>query len=56
MILFKSPRDLEQVSVLGRQVGDRQLQIDAYKKATQASFGHLMTDFDLHTDAKLKFG
>ena len=55
MILFKSPRDLEQIAVLGRQTGDRQLLIDAYKKATQAPFGHLMIDFDSHTDAKLKF-
>ena len=55
MILFKSPRDLEQIGVLGRQMGDRQLLIDAYKKATQAPFGHLMIDFDSHTDAKLKF-
>ena len=55
MILFRSPRDLEQISVLGRQMGDRQLLIDAYKKATQAPFGHLMIDFDSHRDAKLKF-
>ena len=55
MILFKSPRDLEQIGVLGRQMGDRQLLIDAYKKATQAPFGHLVIDFDSHTDAKLKF-
>ena len=54
-ILFKSPRDLEQIGVLGRQMGDRQLLIDAFKKATQAPFGHLMIDFDSHTDAKLKF-
>ena len=55
MILFKNPRDLEQIDVLGRQMGDRQLLIDANKKATQAPFGHLMIDFDSHTDAKLKF-
>ena len=55
MILFKSHRDLEQIGVLGRQMGDRQLLIDAYKKARQAPFGHLMIDFDSHTDAKLKF-
>ena len=55
MILFKSPRDLEQIGVLGRQMGHRQLLIDPYKKATQAPFGQLMTDFDSHTDAKLKF-
>ena len=55
MILFKSPRDLEQIRVLRRQMGDRQLLIDAYEKATQAPFGHLMVDFDSHTDAKLNF-
>ena len=32
MILFKSPRDLEQIGVLGRQMGDRQLLIDTYKR------------------------
>ena len=53
MISFKSPSDLEQIGVLGRQMGDRQLLIDAYKKATQAPFGHLMIDFDSHTDAEL---
>ena len=51
----QSARDLEQIGVLGRQMGDRQLLIDAYKKATQAPFGHLMIDFDSHTDAELKF-
>lgn len=55
MILFKSPRDLEQIAVLGRQMGDRQLLLDAYKRATQEPFGHLMIDFDSHTDAKLKY-
>ena len=50
-----SSRDLEQLGVLGRQMGDRQLLIDAYKKATKALFGHLMIDFDSRTDAKLNF-
>ena len=55
LIFFKSSRDLEQIGVLGRQMGDRQLLIDAYKKATQAPFGQLMIAFDSHTAAKLKF-
>ena len=55
MILFKSPRDQEQIGVLGRQMGDRQLLIEAYKRATQEPFGHLLVDFDPHTDPKLKF-
>ena len=54
MILFKSPRDLEQIGVLGRQMRGQQLLIDANKKASQAPFGHSMIDFDSHTDAKLK--
>ena len=31
MVLVKSPRDLQQIGVLGRQMGDRQLPIDAYR-------------------------
>ena len=34
MILFKSPRDFEQIGVLGRQLGDRKLLLEAYKRAT----------------------
>ena len=55
IILFKSPRDLEQIAVLGRQMGDRQLLLDAYKRATREAFGHLLIDFDPHTDPKLKY-
>ena len=29
MILFKSPRDIEQIGVLGRQMGDRQLLLES---------------------------
>ena len=43
MILFKSRRDLEQIAVPGRQMGDRQLLMEAYKKATREPFGHLHT-------------
>ena len=40
--------------MLGRQMGDRQLLIDAFKKASKACFRHLMIDCDSHTDPKLK--
>ena len=55
MLLFSNARDLEQIGVFGRQMGDRQLLIDAFEKATQGPFDRLMIDFGYHTDAKLKF-
>ena len=44
IILFNSPRDLEQVGILGRQLGERHLTMEAYKRATRKPFGHLMID------------
>ena len=55
MILFKSPRDVEQIRVLGRQLGDRKVPLEAYKRATSKPFGHLMIDLDPQTDPKLKY-
>ena len=55
MILFKSPRDVEQIGVLGRQLGDRKPLLEAYKRATRKPFGHLMIDLDPQTDRKLKY-
>ena len=55
IVFFKSPRDLEQIAVLGREIGDRQLLLEAYKRATREAFGHLLIDFDPHTDLKLKY-
>ena len=45
MILFKSPRDVEQIGVLGRQMGDTKL-LEAYKRAMSEPFGHLRIDLD----------
>ena len=42
MILFKSPRDVEQIGVLGRQLGDRKLLLEAYKTGTRKPLGHLL--------------
>ena len=36
-------------------MGDRQLLLEAYKRATREAFGHLLIDFDPHTDPKLKY-
>ena len=55
MILFKSPRDVEQIGVLGRQLGDRKVLLEAYKRATSKLFGHLVITLDPQTDPKLKY-
>ena len=46
---------MEQIAVLGREMGDRQLLLDAYKRETREAFGHLLVDFDPHADPKLKY-
>ena len=55
MIFSKSPCDVEQIGVLGRQLGDRKLLLAAYKRATHKQFGHLLIDLDPQTDPKLKY-
>ena len=40
-ILSKRPRGVEQLWVLGRQLGDRKLLLEAYKRATHKQFSHL---------------
>ena len=44
IILFNSPRDSEQIGILGRQIGERHLTMEAYKRATRKPVGHLMID------------
>ena len=40
---------------MGRQMGDRQSLLEAYKRATRETFGQLLIDFDPHTDRKPKY-
>ena len=55
MILFNSPRDLEQIGILGRQLGERSTLMKAYKRATQHPFGHLMIDLDVRSSRNLRY-
>jgi len=55
IILFKSPRDSEQIGVLGRQLGERHATMEAYKRATQKPFGHLMIDLDVRSSKSLRY-
>ena len=52
IILFISPRNFEQVRFLGRQLGERHLTMEAYKKATRKPFGLLMIDLDVRSSKK----
>jgi hypothetical protein len=51
MVLFKNPRDQQQIAVLARQMyphnSDRMLQI--YKEATQEPYGYLLVDLKPET-------
>ena len=55
IVLFKSPRDSEQIGVLGRQLGERHATMEAYKRATQKPFGHLMIDLDVRSSKSLRY-
>lgn len=53
--LFKSPRDVMQISKLGQQLGLGKQFIDWYKDATSKPFGHLLIDLSPHTVDQLRF-
>ena len=54
IVLFNSPRDSEQIGVLGRQLGERNATTEAYKRAPQKPFGHLMIDLDVRSSKSLR--
>ena len=55
IILFNSPRDSEQIGILGRQLGERQTTIEAYQRATRKPFGQLMIDLDVRSSNLLRY-
>ena len=52
---FKSPRDIQQIEYLGKQLNCLQLIEEAYTLATAEPFGHLMIDLDPKTSQGLRF-
>ena len=46
VILFKSPRDIQQLDHLGRQLSAPKFLRQSYGVATKDSFGHLLIDLD----------
>ena len=55
VILFKSPRDLQQIDYFGRQLKHLDFIREAYQRATTRPFGHLLIDFDPKTSEVLRF-
>ena len=55
IILFKSLRELMQVTTLSTQLGLGSELFDWYRDATSAPFGHLLTDLSPRTDDRLRY-
>ena len=49
IILFKSPRDVQQIGLIGRQLNNTQFLNESYELATKQPFGHLLIDLDPKT-------
>ena len=54
IVLFKSPRDLMQVTTLSAQLGLGSELVDRYRDATSVAFGHLLIDLSPRTDDRLR--
>ena len=54
-VLFKSPRDVMQVTTLSIQLGLGSKLVDWYRDATSDPFGRLLIDFLPRTDDRLRF-
>ena len=55
IILFKSPRDTQQISFIGRQLNNAQFLKESYELATKEPFGHLLVDLDPKTSDVLRY-
>ena len=55
IVLFKSPRDVMQVTTLSTQLGLGSELIDWYRDATSVPFGHLVIDLSPRTDDTLRY-
>ena len=55
IVLFKSPRDVMQVTTLSTQLGLGSELVDWYRDATSVPFGHLLIDLSRLTDDRLRY-
>ena len=54
-ILFKSLRDIQQKSYIGKQLNNTNFLKDSYDLATKQPFGHLLIDLDPKTTGSLRY-
>ena len=54
VVIFKSPRDVMQVTTLGTQLGLASETVDWYRDAMSVPFGHLLIDLSPRTDDRLR--
>ena len=55
IVLFKSPRDVMQVTTLSTQLGLGSQLVDWYRDATSVPFGHLLNNLPPRTDDRLRY-
>ena len=55
IVLFKSPRDVIQVTTLSTQLGLGSNLVDWYQDAMSVPFGHLLIDLTPRTDDRLRY-
>ena len=55
IVLYKSPRDVMQVTTLSTLLGLGSQLVDWYRDATSVPFGHLLIDLSLRTDDRLRY-
>ena len=55
IVLFKSPRDVMQVTTLNTQLDLGSELVDWYRDATSVHFGNLLIDFSPRTDDRLRY-
>ena len=56
IVLFKSPRDLQQIDHFGRQLKKVEFLRDCYTQVTALPYGRLLIDLDPKTSEVLRFG
>ena len=55
IILFKSPRDVQQITFIGRQLDNTNFLKSSYDLAVKEPFGHLLIDLNPSTSDSLRF-
>ena len=53
--MFKSPRDIQQISYIGKQLNNTNFLKDSFDLARKQPFGHLLIDLDPKTTDSLRY-